>query len=123
MLSVIGLSLDILGVAMLAWGPLAGGAGLVATFGGVHLSAETRARDGAFLVVGMLCVLSGFVMQGLPYLGVSQSGDPSSTRIAAAVTLIVGSLIAAVAIRVLKSTLRGRIEARERPRDQRSEDV
>jgi hypothetical protein len=83
------------------------------TMGGVHVSAERRARDRAYGAAGLLWIFIGIVLQALPYLGVSQSRDASLARLAAVVTLGVATLLAAFTISAVRRRFQARIEAGE----------
>jgi hypothetical protein len=112
-LTIIGLTIGVVGAVVLAWGPVTGGSGLIGTYGGVEVSAERRARDLVSLFVGVFGLVLGFVMQALPLLGVSESDDVSCAR-RAGVTLVLASLVAWLAVRTAVPLVATRIRIKAR---------
>jgi hypothetical protein len=93
LLSEIGLPLDLIGAAMLAFGLFRPSR---APHPGWQRSPWDASQDQAFGVVGFVFLAAGFTLQALSNLGVGKVPETPTADIAPLITLLAGSLLAYV---------------------------
>jgi hypothetical protein len=92
MLSIIGLSLDIIGAVSLVLGLF--GHMQPSTFGGPVRSVEDAAHDAAFGLVGAPLLMAGFVLQSFNYLNVRIAASLTTRLYVGGTTIVAASLVA-----------------------------
>jgi hypothetical protein len=92
-LSIIGLTLDLIGAGLLAFG-LFRHTEVASIMSGTSRPPEEAASDQAYGWAGFLLLGSGFVLQGLTQIGVGPSGSMCEKAIAAVCALVGGAVLA-----------------------------
>ena len=99
MLSAIGLALDVIGAAVLSIGLFRASSPLLLGWSRDPLQVTVDEASGT---TGFLFLFGGFALQSLPSFGVDTSSRAGDARLAAAITLVVGVLLAWVVYELLR---------------------